>query len=148
MQIKIETGAETEEVSITIRCREHSVYIDRLVAALYMVGQQIMVARKGEVLPLELEKVLYMESVDGRCFVYTKDEVYESNHRLYELERQLGQYLFVRINKAAIVNLKKLRSIKAHVNRRLLLTMENGEQLIASRQYADTIKVLLGVKKE
>lgn len=148
MQIKIETGAETEEVSITIRCREHSAYIDRLVAALYMVGQQIMVTCKGEVLPLELEKVLYMESVDGRCFVYTKDEVYESNHRLYELERQLGQYLFVRINKAAIVNLKKICSIKAYVNRRLLLTMENGEQLIASRQYADTIKVLLGVKKE
>lgn len=148
MQIKIETGTEEEEVSITIKCREQSVYIEKLVAALYMVGQQIMVTRKGEMLPLELEKVLYMESVDGRCFVYTNDEVYESNHRLYELERQLGQYLFVRINKAAIVNLKKLRSIKAHVNRRLLLTMENGEQLIASRQYADTIKVLLGVKKE
>lgn len=148
MQIKIETGAEAEEVSITIKCREQSVYIEKLVAALYMVGQQIMVTRKGEMLPLELEKVLYMESVDGRCFVYTKDEVYESNHRLYELERQLGQYLFVRINKAAIVNLKKICSIKAYVNRRLLLTMENGEQLIASRQYADTIKVLLGVKKE
>ncbi|MDE5748535.1 MAG: LytTR family transcriptional regulator DNA-binding domain-containing protein, partial [Acetatifactor sp.] len=58
-----------------------------------------------------------------------------------------GPYLFVRANKSSIVNLKKIQSIRTYVNRRLLLTMENGEQLIASRQYAENIKRLLGVGK-
>lgn len=147
MRINIEVEEEAEDAVITIKCKEKSAYIDRLVAAIYMVDRQIMVARDGEILPLDLEKVLYMESVDGKCFVYTQEEVYECGSRLYELEEQLGQYLFVRANKSGIVNLKKIQSIRTYVNRRLLLTMENGEQLIASRQYAENIKRLLGVGK-
>ena len=147
MRINIEIGDEQEEAVITIRCKEKTAYIDRLVAAIYMVDRQIMVSRDGELLPLDLEKVLYMESVDGRCFVYTQEEVYETGQRLYELEQQLGQYLFVRANKSGIVNLKKIQSIRTYVNRRLLLTMENGEQLIASRQYAENIKGRLGISR-
>lgn len=147
MRINIEIGDEQEEAVITIRCKEKTAYIDRLVAAIYMVDRQIMVSKDGELLPLDLEKVLYMESVDGRCFVYTQEEVYETGYRLYELEQQLGQYLFVRANKSGIVNLKKIQSIRTYVNRRLLLTMENGEQLIASRQYAENIKGLLGISR-
>ncbi|MDE7222562.1 MAG: LytTR family transcriptional regulator [Acetatifactor sp.] len=147
MQINIEIADEQEEIAITIKCKDKSAYIDRLVAAIYMVDRQIMVTREGDVLPLDLEKILYMETVDGRCFVYTQEEVYETGYRLYELEQQLGQYLFVRVNKSGIVNLKKIRSIRTYVNRRLLLTMENGEQLIVSRQYAENIKGLLGIGK-
>ena len=147
MRIIIETTEEAEDTVITIRCREKSAYIDRLVAAAYMVDRQIMVTRGGEVLPLDLERVLYMESVDGRCFVYTQEEIYECGSKLYELEQQLGPYLFVRANKSGIVNLKKIQSIQTYVNRRLLLTMENGEQMIASRQYAENIKRLLGLGK-
>ncbi|GFH95897.1 sensory transduction protein LytR [Lachnospiraceae bacterium] len=145
MRVRIEIEDGREEVDIIVKCGGKSAYIDRLAAAMYMVDRQIMVSRDGEVLPLDLGKVLYMESVDGRCFVYTRGEVYETGHRLYELEQQLGQYLFSRINKSAIVNLEKIQSIRTYVNRRLLLTMENGEQLIASRQYAENIKGLLGI---
>ncbi len=148
MRINVRIEEESEDTVITIKCRERSAYIDRLVAALYMVDRQIMVTRGREILPLDLEKVLYMESVDGRCFIYTREEVYESDSRLYELEQQLGPYLFARANKSGIVNLKKVASIRTYVNRRLLLTMENGEQLIVSRQYADNIKRLLGVSKK
>lgn len=148
MRINIEIAGEAEETIVTIRCRERSAYIDRLVAAVYMVGRRLMVTRDGETLPLELESILYMESVDGRCFVYTREEVYETGSRLYELEQQLAPYLFARANKSGIVNLKKIRSIRTYVNRRLLLTMENGEQMIASRQYAESIKRLLGVSKD
>ena len=148
MQINIELTEDAEDVVITIKCREQSAYIDRLIAAVYMVDRQIIVTRGGEALPLDLERVLYMESVDGRCFVYTQEEVYECDSRLYELEQQLGPYLFVRANKSSIVNLRKIQSIRTYVNRRLLLTMENGEQLIASRQYAENIKRLLGIGKQ
>ena len=147
MQVNIEIDDGQEDVAVTIKCGERSAYVDRLVAAIYMVDRQITVTRSGYALPLDLEKVLYVESVDGRCFVYTQEEVYETGSRLYELEQHLGQYLFVRANKASIVNLKKIESIRTYVNRRLLLTMENGEQLIASRQYAENIKGLLGISK-
>jgi len=62
------------------------------------------------------------------------------------LEEQLKEYLFVRISKSAIVNLKNIKSIKTHIGRRLLIILNNGEQLIASRQYADAIRKLLDMK--
>jgi len=145
LRVSVETDNEQEEVVITIKCKERTAYIERLMAAVYMVDRQITVSQKEEVLLLDLDRVLYVESVDGRCFVYTREEVYETGYRLYEMEQQLCQYLFARANKASIVNLKKIRSIRTYVNRRLLLTMENGEQLIASRQYAESIRGLLGI---
>ena len=78
--------------------------------------------------------------------LFRSKQVYESYHKLYELEEQLAEYMFVRISKSGIVNLKNILSIKAYINRRLLITMSNKEQLIVSRQYAGRIKTLLGVK--
>lgn len=146
MRIQIEIQEETPETVVTIRCRERTPHIDKLVAALKMTDRQIMAVRCGAAVALHLEAILYIESVDGKSFIYTAEGVYETGLKLYELERQLEPYLFVRIHKSGIVNLKNIESIRAYIDRRLLITMNNGEQLIASRRYADDIKVLLGVK--
>lgn len=105
-----------------------------------------MVRYNENIIALNLEEILYIESVDKKCFIYTADKVYESFNKLYELQQQLEQYLFVRINKSCIVNLNNISSIKTYIDRRLLITLSNNEQLIASRQYANGIKALLGVK--
>lgn len=146
MQVYIETGEDIPETVITIRCREKTPYIDKLVAALKITDRQIAARHDGAVTFLNLEDVLYIESVDRKCFVYTDKEVYESCSRLYELEQQLEEYLFMRISKSAIANLNNIKSIKTYINRRLLITLNNGEQLIVSRQYADAIRRLLGMK--
>ena len=146
MQVHIETGEDISETVITIRCKEKTPYISRLIGALKIIDRQIIVKYEGAVTSLNLEKILYIESGDRKCFVYTDKETYESDSRLYELEERLEEYLFVRISKSSIVNLKNIESIKTYINRRLLITLNNGEQLIASRQYADAIRLLLGMK--
>ena len=146
MQINVEILEDITDTAVTIKCRERDAFVERLIAALQIIDKQIMAMHDGNITVLDLEKVLYIESVDRKCFLYTADKVYESFHKLYELEQQLGQYFFVRINKSCIVNLKNISSIKTYLNRRLLITLSSGEQLIVSRQYADEIKVLLGVK--
>lgn len=146
MQINIEIQEDITDTIVTIRCKERDAFVERLIAALQMIDKQIMVMHEGNITALNLEEILYIESVDRKCFLYTADKVYESCNKLYELEQQLAQYFFVRINKSCIVNLKNINSIKTYINRRLLITLSNEEQLIVSRQYADEIKVLLGVK--
>lgn len=142
----MEIGEDLPETVITIRCREKTPYINKLIAALKIVDRQIVVNCGGNLTSLNLDAVLYIESVDRKCFVYTEKETCESDSRLYELEQQLREYLFVRISKSAIVNLKNIKSIKTHIGRRLLIILNNGEQLIASRQYADAIRKLLDMK--
>ncbi len=146
LQVHVETGEDIPETVITIRCRERTPYINKLIAALKIVDRQIVVTCEGNITSLSLDAVLYIESVDRKCFVYTEKETCESDSRLYELEEQLKEYLFVRISKSAIVNLKNIKSIRTYINRRLLITLNNGEQLIASRQYADAIRKLLDTK--
>lgn len=147
MHINIEIQEDATDTVVTIKCREQDAFVDRLIAALKIIDKQIMVIHEGNMTSIDLEDILYIESVDRKCFIYTVNKVYESFNKLYELEQQLEQYLFVRINKSCVVNLKNIDSIKTYLDRRLLITMSNGEQLIVSRQYAGDIKNLLGVNK-
>lgn len=96
LQIKIEFCEELAEPEITIKCREKTALIDRLVAALQMIDRQIMVSCEGNMLPLALGEILYIESVDGKTFLYTQGKIYESPCKLYELEERLEAYMFVR----------------------------------------------------
>ncbi|MCH5270362.1 MAG: LytTR family transcriptional regulator DNA-binding domain-containing protein [Lachnospiraceae bacterium] len=146
MHINIEIQEDITDTIVTITCKERNALVERLIAAIQMIDKQIMVMHEGNITALNLEEILYIESVDRKCFLYTAEKVYESFNKLYELEQQLAQYFFVRINKSCVVNLKNINSIKTYINRRLLITLSNEEQLIVSRQYADEIKVLLGVK--
>lgn len=147
MHINIDIQEDATDTVVTIKCREHDAFVDRLIAALKIIDKQIMVIHEGNMTSIDLEDILYIESVDRKCFIYTVNKVYESFNKLYELEQQLEQYLFVRINKSCVVNLKNIDSIKTYLDRRLLITMSNNEQLIVSRQYAGDIKNLLGVNK-
>lgn len=147
MQINVEIQEDITDTVVTIKCKKQDAFIERLMAALKIIDKQIMVMWEGDILALDLEEILYIESVDRKCFVYTASQVYESFNKLYELQQQLEQYLFIRINKSCIVNLKNIDAIKKYINRRLLITLSNNEQLIVSRQYASEIKVLLGVKQ-
>lgn len=147
MHINIDIQEDATDTVVTIKCKKQDAFVERLIAALKIIDKQIMVINEGNMTSIDLEDILYIESVDRKCFIYTVNKVYESFNKLYELEQQLEQYLFVRINKSCVVNLKNIDSIKTYLDRRLLITMSNGEQLIVSRQYAGSIKTLLGVNK-
>ncbi|MDE6749620.1 MAG: LytTR family transcriptional regulator DNA-binding domain-containing protein [Lachnospiraceae bacterium] len=147
MHINIDIQEDATDTVVTIKCPKQDAFVERLIAALKIIDKQIMVMHEGNMTSIDLEDILYIESVDRKCFIYTVNKVYESFNKLYELEQQLEQYLFVRINKSCVVNLKNIDSIKTYLDRRLLITMSNNEQLIVSRQYAGDIKTLLGVNK-
>lgn len=145
MQIKIEIDPKIEETQVLIRCKEKDAQVERMTAALAVIDRQIVVIDNGSTTAIDLTDILYLEAVDRKCFIYTEEKVYEAYHKLYELEKQLEEYLFVRINKSSIVNVHNIVSIKTYVNRKLLITLKGDEQLVVSRQYAEDIKNLLKV---
>ena len=145
MQIKIEIDPKIEETQVLIRCKEKDAQVERMTAALAVIDRQIVVIDNGSTTAIDLTDILYLEAVDRKRFIYTEEKVYEAYHKLYELEKQLEEYLFVRINKSSIVNVHNIVSIKTYVNRKLLITLKGDEQLVVSRQYAEDIKNLLKV---
>lgn len=146
LKISINVDENIRDIEIAISCNRLTPEIERVLATLRILDKQLMVKREEETYLLDVGKVVYMETVDRKTFVYTKDEVYETGLKLYELEQQLENCGFFRASKSCLLQLKFIRSLKMDLNRRIKVTLENGEQLIVSRQYAEGLKERLGVR--
>ncbi len=145
MKITVHTDENTEDIHIDITCRSRCPEVEKIIASLNMMDKRLTGKRDGRIFLIPAQKVIYIEAMERKCFFYTEDSFYEADFKLYELEQQLSDCSFCRISKSTLVNLKKASSLKAETNRRLLVTLCNGERLIASRQYAEELKRKLGV---
>ena len=105
----------------------------------------MLVSKEEETHLIDVGKISYVEALERRTFVYTQEDVFESKLKLYEMEEKLCRLGFFRISKSCLVNLKFIKTIRNDVERRLRLTLKNGEQVMVSRQYAEEIKKRLGV---
>lgn len=146
MKITIDIIPEKPDTEITISCGALTPEIEKLLATLRILDRQLTVRCDDSVHLLDLNEIIYIEAMERSTFVYAADKVYESDFCLYELEQQLADSGFFRISKACLVRLRKIKSLKADIDRKIRITMENGEQLIASRMYADELRKRLGVK--
>ena len=145
MKIFINIDPKLTDTEIIINCGSLTAETESIITALRMADNQLTVIRDGETYILDISKIAYIETVDRRTFVYTENDCYESKLKLYEMDDRLCGSNFLRISKSCIVRLKYIRSLKADFDRRIRITLENGEQLIASRQYAYELKKRLGV---
>lgn len=134
--IKIETDGEESAV---IRAARMTDAIRDAIVLLEGGTGTLPVIKEGQTYLLKTDAVYYIESVDKRTFVYTKEDCYESKSRLYELEEQLGGY-FARCSKAAIVNMRKIAKVHSEIGGRMDATLLNGEVLLISRSYVKEIK--------
>ena len=145
MKIEINVDDKVEETCISISCKGLTPELEKVLAMMRILEKQLVATRDGETFLLDVSEIIYIETIDRKTFVYTKDGVYESGLRLYELEEQLEECGFFRVSKSCLVKLQSVRSLKSDINRRIRVTLDNGEVIIASRQYADGIKRRLGI---
>ena len=145
MKITINIDENVSETEITINCNQLTDEIENIMATLRILNQQMLVSKEEETHLIDVGKISYVEALERRTFVYTQEDVFESKLKLYEMEEKLCRLGFFRISKSCLVNLKLIKTIRNDVERRLRLTLKNGEQVMVSRQYAEEIKKRLGV---
>lgn len=145
MKIQIITDKSVTETEVTVRCSEYTPRLARAVASLALSEHTVCGKCGGELFFVRLGDILYFEAVDGKAFFYTDKSTYEAPSRLSGIEESLDDTCFARISKNAIVNLRKVRSIRTEPHARLCATLSSGEKLIVSRQYVQEIKSKLGV---
>ncbi len=146
MKIIINIDEKATDTEIIINSSSLTPQLEKIISTLRILDRQITAEKDGESFILDVNRIIYVESVDRKTFIYMAEDCYESRLKLYEIEEQLCQGGFFRISKSCLVQLKFIRSLKSELNRKLRLTLENGEQIIVSRQYADELKKRLGVK--
>jgi len=146
VKISIDVDGTKQDTEIKITCKSLTPEIEKIIATLRMIDQQLMVEKEQETYILDVTQIMYIEAVERKTFVYTKEDCFESKLKLYEMEQRLEESGFFRASKSCLVQLRRIKSLKADMDRKLRLTLENGEQLVVSRQYADDLKRRLGVR--
>jgi DNA-binding LytR/AlgR family response regulator len=145
MKINIKQDNSIAETEITILCKQNDRELEAVISSLGLINNTVSGKLDRETFFIPLGEVLYFETIDNKTFFYTNDKIYETTTKIYQLEEKLAETPFVRISKSSIMNIQKVKSIRAEENSKLIATLVNGEKIVVSRQYMQSIKTKLGV---
>ena len=143
MDVRIEQVGNEDEELVLIRCREVTDEVREIAAFVKSRQGSLSGTMDAKRYEIAVADICYIESVDGKTFLYTSDGVFETASRLYELEELLKTKHFLRISKAMLVNLMKIRSIQPAFNGRFTAVLRTGEKIIISRSYVKALKAAL-----
>lgn len=124
---------------VHVRYRELTPEIHKIFQLCEGSGSVLQCEKDGTIYNVDVNDILYIEWVDNKSCVYTKDEVYSTPHSLSRLEEILNGRHFIRISKMALVNLFKVGSIANSLNFRLMAKMINGEKVVVTRHYRSAL---------
>lgn len=145
MKITIENLPDGAEEEIIIRSNNMDSEMLELIFALKAGRNRITAFSQNEIVKLNSNDIFYFESVDNKVYAYCENSVFDVKQKLYELEELYSRQDFVRISKAMIVNISKIRKIVPMFNGRLEALLNNGEKVVISRQYVPELKNKLGI---
>lgn len=143
MDVAIEQIGTEQKEQVLIRCHRVTEEVREIAAFVRSRQGSLTGVKDSRQYEISLPEVFYIESVDGRTFLYTRDQVYETPFRIYELEGRLGTRRFLRISKSMLLNLMKVRSIRPALNGRFTAVLQSGEEVIISRSYVKGLKAAL-----
>ena len=146
MKINIDVDSKYRDIGVDIHVPSLTPEVEKIISLMRMMDMQIAVKKGEETVLLDVGEILYIEAVERNTFIYTEKETYESALKLYEFEQQLSEKDFIRISKQSILNLRKVKSLRSDINRKIRVTLLNDEQIIVSRMYSDELRKRLGVK--
>ncbi|MBR3248402.1 MAG: LytTR family transcriptional regulator DNA-binding domain-containing protein [Clostridiales bacterium] len=144
MQVHLEKVNSKDEEQAVIKAFEITDEIKGAIELLEGESKGFAVSREGKTYIIRASAVYYIESVDKKTFVYTKQGCYDCKYRLYELETMLGGY-FMRCSKSMIINLRKVRNVRSQISGRIDATLLNDEVVVISRGYVKEVKKRLGL---
>lgn len=145
MKLSVQEIPELDDIEVSILCPKVDARVSRIIEMVEQGNAQVVGLSEGFLCKVRLDDILYIESVDGKTFAYTTDKVVEINRSLAEAEEGLVGTEFVRASRQLLVNLAHVQGIRPYLNARLEIALDNGERVIASRQFAPAIKKRIGL---
>lgn len=143
MDVRIEQIGKNEEELVLIRCRAVTEEVREISSFVKSRQGHVSGVSDSKRYEIAVTDICYVESVDGKTFLYTNDGVFETAYRIYELEDMLKPKHFLRIAKSMLVNLMKIQSIQPAFNGRFTAVLRTGEKIIISRNYVKSLKAAL-----
>lgn len=115
-------------------------------------GRKAIEGRWPEVLPIRqgretvrvaVNSIQWIDAAGDYMCIHAGGDTHILRGTMKELEELLDPKLFQRVHRSTIVNLRLVRSLRAHMNGEYFLTLEGGHELKLSRTYRDKVEFFL-----
>lgn len=145
MKIKIIEDVDNSELEVHLICTSKNSEVHAIYEYISAYEQVVSGWFNESNKHININEIMYFESVDGKTFFYTETMVLETKKKLYEIENLYADAGFIRISKSTIISLSKVDEIIPELGRRVKIRLISGEYLIVSRQYVSNLKKRLAL---
>ncbi|MCL1831310.1 MAG: LytTR family transcriptional regulator [Oscillospiraceae bacterium] len=146
MKLRIEVDSNMTEDEIVIRCRELTptiVNLHKTIEAKTVQPPDIAFYKDKSEFYLPLDDVMFFETSDDTVYAHTRNDVYSTSRKLYELQAILPPP-FVRVSKSTIVNVRHILSVNRNITSPGLVKFHDShKQIYVSRMYFKELKYVL-----
>lgn len=112
---------------------------DKVLASIQNMNTKIPCYKREKKYLLNIDSIYYIDLIDKNTFIFTKDDCFESPLWLYQIEELLNED-FIRASKSTLFNMQHIKSLKADIGSRVIVYLDNGDQILVSRKYAKEFK--------
>lgn len=146
MQVEIKIDSSCIEPKVIILTDSVTEDVNSIVKKLSEDVPQVISGSKDEKIEvLEEAQLIRIYANTGKIFAVTKKGEYTLRFRLYEIEKRLNPYQFVRISNSEIINLKQVQHFDLSFTGTICVQLSNGTITYVSRRYVSKIKKILGI---
>ena len=118
--------------------------LERGTAALGVRQPQVLPIRQGrKTVRVPIPAIQWVDAAGDYMCVHAEGDTHILAGTMKELEEILDPRLFQRVHRSTIVNLRFVKSLRAHMNGEYFLTLEGGQELKLSRTYRDKVEHFL-----
>ena len=150
MKVRIEIDDSVNEEEVIIRCRNMNETVLRIQSAVMEqneTGHSMLLKQGGKDYYLPVEEILFFETECKAVYAHTRENILETEYKLYELEELLPGF-FMRISKSAIVNLNHIYSIARNLASSSVVEFAHShKQVYVSRNYYKALVERLAEKR-
>lgn len=117
MKFRIEMGDEIQENEIVLRCRaidDEILELQRQISNMTTLSGKLEVFSDQTDYYISYSEILFLETDGSRVMVHTKDQIFCTKQKLFELEEILPGY-FMRVSKSTILNTREIRCIHKNI---------------------------------
>jgi two-component system LytT family response regulator len=105
---------------------------------------EILPIRQGrEIVRVSVSSIEWIDAAGDYMCIHAGGNTHILRGTMKDLEQYLDPKLFQRVHRSTIVNLRRVKSLRAHMNGEYFLTLDGGNELKLSRTYRDKVEFFL-----
>lgn len=147
MQIKAVIHEKYKETEIHVCHHQMNAEIDSLMKDLdNFVNKGLCgIAPNGDKIMLTAKDICRFFASDAKVFAQTENAQYVIPMKLYEIEKELDETIFLRISKSEIINLKMIRQVDMSIMGTIRVCLRGNIDTYTSRRNVSRLKRALGL---